>query len=160
MNLHYARPNSCIADSGSPFVMLENENPVLVGIASWGYGCPKGRPKGIYTNVSNYIRLVIFLYTILLNDNFSWLTNKAIEMKASMISARVKRLVQLKSTTPNAKDIPSIRREHRRRQKMLKKRKKTNQMLRQAKLTERFTLKMASKGIQESFICLFIISYN
>ena len=39
--------------------MLENENPVLVGIASWGYGCPKGRPKGIYTNVSNYIRFVI-----------------------------------------------------------------------------------------------------
>ena len=77
-------------------------------------------------------------------------------MKASMISARVKRLVQLKSTTPNAKDIPSIRREHRRRQKMLKKRKKTNQMLRQAKLTERFTLKMASKGIQESFIRLLI----
>ena len=73
-------------------------------------------------------------------------------MKASMISARVKRLVQLKSTTPNAKDIPSIRREHRRRQKMLKKRKKTNQMLRQAKLTERYTLKMASKGIQDSFI--------
>ena len=77
-----------------------------------------------------------------------------------MISARVKRLVQLKSTTPNAKDIPSIRREHRRRQKMLKKRKKTNQMLRQAKLTERFTLKMASKGIQESFILLFIIIYT
>ena len=94
-----------------------------------------------------------------MNDYFSWLTNKAIEMKASMISARVKRLVQLKSTTPNAKDIPSIRREHRRRQKMLKKRKKTNQMLRQAKLTERFTLKMASKGIQESFIRLFIIIY-
>ena len=42
--------------------MLENENPVLVGIASWGYGCPKGRPKGIYTNVSNYIRFVIFSY--------------------------------------------------------------------------------------------------
>ena len=56
MDLHYGKPNSCIADSGSPFVMLENENPVLVGIASWGYGCPKGRPKGIYTNVSNYIR--------------------------------------------------------------------------------------------------------
>ena len=43
---------------------------------------------------------------------------------------------------------------------MLKKRKKTNQMLRQAKLTERFTLKMASKGIQESFILLFIIIYT
>ena len=103
--------------------------------------------------------LPLFLNIIILNDYFSWLTNKAIEMKASMISARVKRLVQLKSTTPNAKDIPSIRREHRRRQKMLKKRKKTNQMLRQAKLTERFTLKMASKGIQESFIRLFIIIY-
>ena len=87
----------------------------------------------------------------------SWLTNKAIEMKASMISARVKRLVQLKSTTPNAKDIPSIRREHRRRQKMLKKRKKTNQMLRQARLTERYTLKMASKGIQDSFIIVPIV---
>ena len=33
-------------------------------------------------------------------------------------------------------------------------------MLRQAKLTERFTLKMASKGIQESFIHFFIIIYT
>ena len=40
---------------------------------------------------------------------------------------------------------------------MLKKRKKTNQMLRQAKLTERYTLKMASKGIQDSFIIVPIV---
>ena len=54
----YAQPDSCIADSGSPFVMIENESPVLVGVASWGYGCPRGRPKAIYANVSNYIRFI------------------------------------------------------------------------------------------------------
>ena len=46
----------CSGGSGAPFVMLEDNMPVLAGITSWGYGCPTGRPAGIYVRVSNFIR--------------------------------------------------------------------------------------------------------
>ena len=52
--------HTCVGDAGSPLVMLEEETPVLVGLASWGHGCPVGRPRGIYVNVGNFIRSPLF----------------------------------------------------------------------------------------------------
>ena len=31
--------DACQGDSGGPFVCIENNQPVLYGITSWGYGC-------------------------------------------------------------------------------------------------------------------------
>ena len=87
---------------------------------------------------------------------FSWLTNKAIEMRAHMTSAKIKRLnsINIKSvngTEPSPKDIrkavKEIHKEHKRRRKMLNQRRKTNQLMRKARLTKRFQLKMESKGV-------------
>ena len=78
-------------------------------------------------------------------------------MKAHMTSAKVKRLngINIKSvngTAPSAKmmrqAVKNIHKEHKRRRKTLNQRRKTNILMRKARLTKRFQLKMASKGVQ------------
>jgi len=71
-------------------------------------------------------------------------------MKASMVSARTKRLVALKSVDGNPRHSPNLRKTHRKRMKTMKQRRKTNQVMREQRLTSRFQLKMSSKGINVS----------
>ena len=51
--------HECVGDSGAPFVMMENDRPVLAGITSWGYGCQRGRPLGIHTKVTNIVSWIV-----------------------------------------------------------------------------------------------------
>ena len=52
--------DSCQGDSGGPLVCINSENePVLVGITSWGEGCAKPELPGIYTNVANYQNWIV-----------------------------------------------------------------------------------------------------
>ena len=78
-------------------------------------------------------------------------------MKAYMTSAKVKRLngINIKSvngTEPSQKmlrqAVKNIHKEQKRRRKTLNQRRKTNILMRKARLTKRFQLKMASKGVQ------------
>jgi trypsin len=55
--------DSCQGDSGGPMVVFDHQNdPVQVGIVSWGYGCAKKDKYGIYSKVSHaydWIRSII-----------------------------------------------------------------------------------------------------
>eukprot|EP00985_Skeletonema_marinoi_P015738 scaffold8222_cov88-Skeletonema_marinoi.AAC.1 len=52
--------DACQGDSGGPLGMLASDegdrcaDPILVGIASWGYGCADPDYPGVYTRVSYY----------------------------------------------------------------------------------------------------------
>ena len=47
--------DSCQGDSGGPLICVNGDNePVLVGLTSWGAGCARPGLPGIYTNVVNY----------------------------------------------------------------------------------------------------------
>ena len=48
--------DSCQGDSGGPLVCINGNNePVLVGIVSWGYGCASEGYPGIYAETAQYI---------------------------------------------------------------------------------------------------------
>lgn len=44
--------DSCQGDSGGPIVAYENNQPVLVGVVSWGQGCARPKFFGVYSNVA------------------------------------------------------------------------------------------------------------
>lgn len=47
--------DTCAGDSGGPLYILENGQPVQIGITSFGNGCAQPNFYGIYSNVSHYI---------------------------------------------------------------------------------------------------------
>lgn len=47
--------DTCSGDSGGPLYIIENGQPVQIGITSFGNGCAQANFYGIYTNVSHYI---------------------------------------------------------------------------------------------------------
>ena len=47
--------DACQGDSGGPLICLRDDQPVLVGIVSWGIGCAEEGYPGIYTNVYKFI---------------------------------------------------------------------------------------------------------
>jgi trypsin len=52
--------DSCQGDSGGPMVVFDHQNqPVLVGVVSWGQGCARPDKYGIYGKVSSAYQWII-----------------------------------------------------------------------------------------------------
>ena len=47
--------DSCSGDSGGPFVCMENGNPVVTGVVSFGNGCALEGYPGVYARVTQYL---------------------------------------------------------------------------------------------------------
>merc|ERR1712012_1261432 len=48
-------PDSHQGDSGGPFVCMENGNPVITGVVSFGIGCALADYPGVYARVTQYL---------------------------------------------------------------------------------------------------------
>jgi len=47
--------DACQGDSGGPMICVEDNQPVLRGVVSWGIGCARSGLYGVYTRTSSFI---------------------------------------------------------------------------------------------------------
>ena len=48
--------DGCQGDSGGPLICQDGDNqPVLHGVTSWGFGCGTKNSPGVWTKVSSYV---------------------------------------------------------------------------------------------------------
>lgn len=50
-----AGKDGCQGDSGGPLTCVRDDQPVVVGVVSWGIGCADEGSPGIYTNVFRFV---------------------------------------------------------------------------------------------------------
>ncbi len=54
------KKDSCQGDSGGPLVVFDQQNePVQVGVVSWGEGCARAKKYGIYSKVSHAYQWIV-----------------------------------------------------------------------------------------------------
>lgn len=50
--------DACQGDSGGPLICVQDEQPILTGVTSWGLGCGRPNSPGVWTKVTSYTKWI------------------------------------------------------------------------------------------------------
>mgnify|MGYP003729833353 CR=1 FL=1 len=50
--------DACQGDSGGPLICVKDDQPILVGVTSWGLGCGRPNSPGVWTKVTTYTKWI------------------------------------------------------------------------------------------------------